>query len=398
MKGNSPTLKEIAGYTTESAVWRMLLNLTEEGVDASLHGIDPVDIVVAGDKFCIEAPGSSGENGNAFCAPESFNREGNATTEAATVWTLGALAFYAITGVAVFEGKGGCTQKSATEVPRISSAHASNGLSTLVLRCLSYNAADRPGIDVIRSEARKALAVPATPRRRLTASSGRAYTTSLVKFWPDEMLPCAMLLLMALCPLICYCQTVAEMVTTEMKGFVDRCMELRISANYDKVYDALSDNYKWTLMDEIAKDPNECNLESTTSLGLNDLGYSVLFESRGEVTNTSGRFRDGRDPRYKYSFFEIAVKENASVSYEITGREGFQLFAIVPATAGADFSATVTKDGQPLGDTMKAADGTCYISVREGLLKEDVLRLTISNAQNGKAAYAIINHNTHKYE
>ena len=57
--------------------------------------------------------------------------------------------------------------------------------------------------------------------------------------------------------------------------------------------------------------------------GINDMGYRIAKRQNG-VTNMGGRFRNGQDERYKFSFIEITVKKNMSVSYEITGRQGLQ--------------------------------------------------------------------------
>ena len=365
------SITDIAGYTTERTVWRFML-----------------------DSFCDDGISLQRRDGydKAFCAPETFTSQSEFDTDAAGVWSLGAMAFYVLTGTDVFEGKGGETQTPQTEIPRVSSAYASYSLSSLIIQCLNYEPSERPSMSEIKHAAKEALSKPTVLRQRLTGQSGKGYVSSLVKFWPEDMIPVIVLFVMLLSPVDIYAQTVFG-IPNEMANLVLRCVDLRSPSNAEKVSKAMERDMKWTMMDELAVDRHgECTTKDAVDMfGLNDIGFGIL-KRHGGVTNTAGRFRDGRDPRYKYSFIEITVKKDKSVSYEISGREGEQLFAIVPFESDADFMATI-----PNGQLQKK-DNVCYIQLKRGLKKEDKFTLTITNKSGKNVAFALINYNSRNHE
>lgn len=365
------TITDIAGYATERAVWQIMHDpLGDYGI--SLQRYDG--------------------NDRAFCAPETFMSQSGYDSNAANVWSLGAKAFYALTGTDVFEGKGGEIQTPQTEIPRISSAYASKSLSSLIIRCLSYEPSARPSMSEIKLAAQEALSKPAVLRQKITGQSGKAYADSIVKFWPEEMVPVIVLFIMLLFPSAIWAQTVFD-IPNEMANLVLRCVDLRSQKNMEKVSKAMERDMKWTMMDELAVDRHgECTTKDVVNMfGLNDIGFGIL-KRHGGVTNTAGRFRDGRDPRYKYSFIEITIKKDKSVSYDISGREGEQLFAIVPYESNADFVAAI-----PNGHVQKK-DGIWYIQLKQGLKKEDKFTLTITNRSGKNAAFVLINYNSRNHE
>lgn len=387
------TLKDVAGYATERMVWQMLQNLAADCGQGKMQGVVPQAIVVEGTNFVRRDSGTG--TATTFAAPETFGKKA-AGNEASDIWTLGALAFYAITGMDVFEGKGGETQTEATEIPRISSAHASKKLSALICQCLSYAPKDRPTQHDVQQLAQEALAEPVVPRKRLASQTGKSYATSLVKFWPEEMVA-VLLCLWMLFPARGVAQDKGAFtslaIPSEMANLVGRCIDLRSPLNADKVSRAMSNDLNWTMMDELPLDKNgECKTTDVVDMfGLNDMGFRIM-KRHGGVTNAGGRFRDGRDPRYKYSFIEVTVKKGASVSYSIGGREGEQMFAIVPYEKDASFQASIAG-----GDTFMD-NGVCYIRLKKGLKKTDSFTLTIKNGASKNAAFAIINYNSRNHE
>ena len=131
------TLNDIAGYATERAVWQMMLDLSGVCDSGKLNNIGSRTVIIKDSNFLLQnTEVSDNNNDKAFSAPESFSNDAG-QNEASCIWTIGALSFYAITGMNVFEGKGGETQTKDTEIPRLSSAHASKELSNLIRRCLS---------------------------------------------------------------------------------------------------------------------------------------------------------------------------------------------------------------------------------------------------------------------
>lgn len=383
-------LSDVGGLLTERSVWKMLCDLCGDGRLESVSDAD--DIAISRDgTFSVIDTDDKGNDSNAFLAPEGGK------DEASEVWTLGALAFYALMGVNIFEGKGGTTQTAGTEIPRIGSAHAGYELSRLIYRCLSFAPSARPSKADILDTARKALRQPAKPRKRLANASGNVYKTSLVSFWPEEIAVIITLFIMLLAPLHISAQGKAD-IPNEMGNLVRSCISLRSSANREKVQRDLQRDTKWTMMDEIAIDKKgECTTKDKVDMfGLNTIGFRVL-KQHGGVTNSGGRFRDGRDPRYKYSFIEITVKKGATVNYTVTGREGSQLFAIIPHTPDARFSASVVKKGGKRGaSTLK--DSVCYISLNDNVRKGDTMHLSISNLSGKNMSFVIINYNSRDHE
>ena len=136
MTNDELTLKDIAGLATEKTVWQLLLNLSADFNKCVPNGIAPDCIAIGGKEFLLK-DNCSAKDAMAFTAPEVLSNQSEAISEASYIWTIGALAFYAITGTYIFEGKGGETQTKDTEVPRLGSAHASYELSEMIRRCLN---------------------------------------------------------------------------------------------------------------------------------------------------------------------------------------------------------------------------------------------------------------------
>ena len=393
MKNDELTLKDIAGLATEKTVWQLLLNLSADFNKFVPNGIAPDCIAIAGKEFLLK-DNCSAKDAMAFAAPEVSGNRTGAVSEASYIWTIGALAFYAITGTYIFEGKGGETQTKDTEVPRLSSAHASYELSETIRRCLNYSPTDRPKIDEIHRLATSALASPSVPQKRLTSQTGKSYAKSLIRFWPEEMVTIILVGMLLLFPSNLFSQQKPDFdksaIPEEMASLVMHCIDLRSPQNQGKVNKALARDMSWTMMDELPVDKNgECSTSVAVDMfGLNDVGFSILKSHRG-VTNAGGRYRDGRDPRYKYSFIEITVKKDSRVNYQINGREGKQLFAIIPFEKDAKFTATID-NGESFED-----EGVCYIWLKKG---DDTFTLTIENESGKNMAFALINYNSRKHE
>lgn len=395
MMNKEITLNDIAGYATERTVWQMMLSLSVSNELKTLSNITPHTVIITDNDFQLRKHGQSDAGDcRAFVAPETFKSSEKSDTS--DVWTIGTLAFYAVTGMNVFEGKGGETQTGETEIPRLSSAHASKELSSLIYRCLSYFPENRPTMSDIQQQARLVLSRTVMPCKRLSSQKGKCYVNSLIKFWPEEMVPIIIACVLFILPTDIFAQRLKfnkTAIPNEMASLVLRCIDLRSSQNTGKVSKAMDRDLNWTMMDELALDKNgECTTKDAVDVfGLNDIGFSIL-KRHGGVTNSGGRFRDGRDPRYKYSFIEITVKQGKTVNYNISGREGAQMFAIIPFEKDAKYEAFI-----PDGDSF-LDNGVCYILLRHGIKKNDAFKLTITNKSGKNMAFAIINYNSRNNE
>lgn len=395
------TLKEIAGYSTERAVWQLLLDLSFHVGSDKLADIVPQVILIKEEHFILNEEKTENGKYKSFAAPEHFSKCSEKNAELSDIWSLGALAFYALTGTHIFEGKGGETQNQHTYIPRISTTHASKELSNLIRRCLNFRPQERPSIAEIRRISQEGLVKPSCPQKKLTTQTGKNYKDSLVKFWPEEIAPLLLTLLILVLPINTYAQNQPNFDTasipTEMASLVLRCIDLRSPQMANKVSKAMEKDLNWTLMDELTLDKEgECTTKDPVDVfGLNDIGFSILKRHSG-ISNAGGRFRDGRDPRYKYSFIEITAKKDATLSYLINGREGEQLFAVVPFEKNAVFYVSVIKDGQKtIGELV---DGICYLRLRQHIKKNDAFRLTLKNSSGKNMAFVIINYNSRNHE
>lgn len=370
-------LIEIAGYMTEKATWKLLDFLSKNEGECIQQRISPSGIGLMNDEFCL------------------LNRAKQASRidEADYVWHIGTLVFYALMGVQVFGGQSIEKQTAEMEVPYIGSSHCSSSLSQLIHQCLLFDSAQRPKLDEIREYVLKNKNMRYNPKKKIVTSKGKVYRDSLVTFWPEEMTTVLIALLMILCPSTALAQTE---VPTEMTTIINRCKQLRNSSNMNKVSHEFLYDMSWTLMDEIDIDrKGECTVKDQVSMfGVNDMGYRIAKRQDG-ATNMGGRFRNGQDERYQYSFIEITVKKGMSVNYEITGRQGVQQFAVLPYTNTASFSVSVKIGGMPFGKSVMK-DGVCYVQLDKKVSKSDKFSLSIHNHTGKNMAFVIVNHNPGK--
>lgn len=309
------------------------------------------------------------------------------------VWTIGATAFHALMGVEVFAGSGIGAQNRETPVPSIGEAHCSRQLGILIHRCLAYCADERPSPQELIAAATEALQSNPLPPKRLHTATGKSYKTSILKYWPETMVPLIILLLILANPLCAFAQNQPP-VTNELSLLVSRICQLRNPQNAARIERALYGDRQWTLMDELEVDSlGECTIhDKVNTWGINQMGYQIARYSRG-VSNTGGRFKNGQDPRYNYSFIEVTAKKNATLNYKITGREGNQMFAVVPYNPQASFAVSIVLNGSPVGDIYEV-DGVKYIAINQNIKPRDILSLRIVNSSGTNLSFVIVNYNS----
>ena len=350
-------LDEIVGYMTENATWHLMDFLLNAKLNITPNHLNPHMIGVENDEFCFLE--KNVENSN----------------------------------VEECELEDSKSQTSQTEVPYIGVSHCSAALSSLIHQCLLFDPSRRPKLSELQQCIADNMDKQRFPKKKITNAKGKNYSDSLINFWPEEMVTVIGLVLMMAFPNVVHAQTD---VPKEMTTIINRCKSLRTSANANKVSREFLYDRQWTLMDEIDIDRRgECTVkDKVTMFGVNDIGYRIAKRQNG-VTNMGGRFRNGQDERYKFSFIEITIKKNMSVSYEITGRQGLQQFAVLPYHNTSAFTVSVTKGGKIFGKaTMK--DGTCYVQLDKKVLKSDRFKLLIQNKTGKNMAFVIVNYNPGK--
>ena len=386
---NTITLHDIAGYATEKTTWRLILQLVELAQNCDLCRLNPKNVIVDGDSFSIDTTAVS-KGGQPFAAPEY---QLDSCSPTANVWTIGALAFYALMGVVLFEEKGGRAQTETTYIPRIPQSHCSRQLSEYIYRCLSFHTGQRPTIDILRQESERALSSEDKPPRCTVNPSGKVYRTSLVKFWPEAMYT-IVLLLFLIGSSTAFGQNKGT-VPQELAAIVGRCVQLRTPSNAEKVARAFAYDHEWTLMDELPIDRNgECTVNNkVATFGINDMCYRLVIAHDG-VANASGRFRNGQDRRFKYSFIEVTAKKGFTIGYDITCREGSQIFVIVPFVPTAAFDVSMKHCGKAVGTMERADNGCVYVYIDEHVKPGDMLHLSIKNRSHTNMAFVVINYNS----
>lgn len=178
------TLKSIAGYCFEEALWKFLIDIASEILEKKLvwEGIDPEMVVIENEDFRLEGISDAIPS---FCAPEKK------ANEAAMVWSLGALLCYASSGHLIFGGRGSLYQAKhpLVKLPLLQKKHSS--LTLLVQRCLAYSPEKRISLNELVIEARNGLELC---KKRVRSKSNaaikpeRTATSSIDERWPEKMI------------------------------------------------------------------------------------------------------------------------------------------------------------------------------------------------------------------
>lgn len=184
MSDGSLTLKSIAGYCIEEALWKCVIDITAEIQEKKfvLGGIDPDMVAIENDDFYILPKDDVMPS---FCAPEGKS------SEAAMVWSLGALLCYASSGHLIFGGSGSLYQSKhpTVKLPVLQKKHSS--LTPLVHRCLTFSPEKRICLDELVIEARKGLELC---KKRVRSKSDvkveemHPMVSNLDERWPEEMI------------------------------------------------------------------------------------------------------------------------------------------------------------------------------------------------------------------
>lgn len=179
------TLKSIAGYCIEEALWKFLVDIVSEilGEKLVLEGIDPDMVIIENEDFHLEGTSNAIQT---FCAPEKE------ASEPAMVWSLGALLSYASSGHLIFGGRGSLYQRKhpSVKLPVLQKKHSS--LTPLVQRCLEYSPEKRIILNELVIEARNGLEL-CKKRGRCKSSNvavkpERLTTNSIDERWPEKMI------------------------------------------------------------------------------------------------------------------------------------------------------------------------------------------------------------------
>jgi len=182
------TIKSVAGYCFESALWKILLDLSkdsEDRKDKDWQIVTPDNVWIEGEDFLVA------NNGLQVPLKEFYPPEGiENLDEAGMVWSLGALVCYASSGHCIFGGSGGAYQRChpAVELPVLRKEHCA--LTPLVQKCLNYSPAKRIRLKDIHTAAIEGLKA-SKMKKRVVIEADQPETKDLVNVsndvWPEEM-------------------------------------------------------------------------------------------------------------------------------------------------------------------------------------------------------------------
>lgn len=148
------------------------------------HALSPDSVVIVGDSFIIA---KEYDTASEFLAPE--RKEGQIYDEKETVWSLGAVAYYAATGHLVFGGYGSSYQKEHPSVPLPVLPKGMQALTPVLQKCLCYSPDGRIGLEELNgmaSRGQRECSKQTRKKANLTEGKEKQVTYSGEK-WPEEM-------------------------------------------------------------------------------------------------------------------------------------------------------------------------------------------------------------------
>ena len=172
MTNEELTLRDIAGFCPEEAIWKMLTDISffllKE--DAG-YMINADTIAIADNQFIV-----IGEKSH--------------TTQADMIWALGATAYYTAAGHEVFGGHGRNYQLEHLHVALPILQKTFQSLTPVIHRCLCYNPSDRISLESLQGLANTGLAACAK-HQRINKEPIKRQTESVCyqEFkWPEKMI------------------------------------------------------------------------------------------------------------------------------------------------------------------------------------------------------------------
>jgi len=179
------TIRHIAGYCVESALWKIILDLSWELQNNKMKlwkVLTPDTVIVDGKKFYIIDAEENPEM--EFCPPEGTDN----LAEAGVVWSLGALVCYASSGHYIFGGRGGIYQHANPniELPVLRKEHSD--LTPIIQRCLCYSPSQRINLKNLHNLAFLGLeSCKKKERVRIINKVVNATYSISDDVWPEEM-------------------------------------------------------------------------------------------------------------------------------------------------------------------------------------------------------------------
>lgn len=386
----------LKGYCSLPLCWRYLSDVS--GQLAALHGdgkthgsVDLKHVAVEGRAFVLTDGGTS------------------KATPAGDVWRLAASVFELMLGTPILNGAGESSQTARTPLPSLPQT-GTDSLNDLLHRCLQHNPAERPTaaeVHAVAQEAVESIGQPKRAPRIHTSAQAQEALEKADRQWPERMMSGATRLTALFLLLLTTILTVPAQIpwakpedeqTTQK--LLDAVLLLRKgdARSWNTAQDELEKRIsQFTLMNELRDDANDCPLvnEQMRTFGVNRI-VSELKRGR-RVQNTGHELLDGADVRFNYSLYEKGIKKGRTATYKMSGRDGRQVFLIVPQNAKQPYSVELLRqDGTVIPVGGKDARGITYyiVETQDGPKPGETLTLKITNGDpDHNASFVIINHN-----
>ena len=363
----------LKGYATPEMLWRFLLDCARPMAAQHARGgaWGPVDldaVEVDGDAFL---PGPASGKG----------------TPQGDVWQLAAASFELATGSPLFAAG---EQKATTPIPALRQRELAS-FSDLLGRCLAFDPGARPSAEEVAALAAAELEKARAVRRpkRTAAPAGKKTVSEYDRRWPETFLLSLLLLIGLSLPL-----RAQDYVPDDMTGrLVEAAGKLREGGekNWSAAKDLLkSRRDKFTLMDECVCPEADCPLLPfrLSCFGVNRLVNGIKDGDRVQATGRD--FKNGADRRFGYAVIEKGVRAGCTARYTMTGRQGRQVFIIIPYVPDQAFSAALVWKERRYEGVRK--DGLLVLELPEEELDLfDSLALELTNAGEADAAFILIN-------
>ena len=181
------TIRDIAGFCPEEAIWKMMADvsgfLLNDGIE---YVLTPDSIVIDGNMFMIE---KDHEMLNEFIAPEQH--EGQPSDVAPMVWSLGAVAYYSVTGHVIFGGHGSDYQREHPSVVLPVLPKGFQMLTAVLHKCICHNPEERISLKELYELSQKGLeecVKQQSKRRAVVVKEMDNDVKHNVEKWPEEMI------------------------------------------------------------------------------------------------------------------------------------------------------------------------------------------------------------------